>query len=81
MLAAPLVGVVAFTVLYAYLIALRLRVGRLEERAASEALSARTFGLTPPAGQATAAGQATVLPNLDGQARPVGAHGGSASDA
>src|SRR5262245_23493563 len=44
MLAALLVGVVAFTILYAYLVALRLRVGRLEERAASEALSARISG-------------------------------------
>jgi heme exporter protein C len=39
MLTALLVGVVAFTVVYAYLMAVRLRVGRLEERAAREALS------------------------------------------
>jgi heme exporter protein C len=39
MLVALLVGVVAFTLVYAYLIALRLRVGRLEERAVREALS------------------------------------------
>ena len=43
MLAALLVGVVAFTLMYAYLMTLRLRVGRLEERAAREALS-------PPSG-------------------------------
>lgn len=39
MLAALLVAVGAFTLVYAYLMALRLRVGRLEERAAREALS------------------------------------------
>ncbi|MFL5798272.1 MAG: cytochrome c biogenesis protein CcsA [Actinomycetota bacterium] len=36
-----LVAVAAFTVLYAYLLTLRLRVGRLEERALAEALSPR----------------------------------------
>jgi heme exporter protein C len=41
MLAALLVGVAAFTLVYAYLMTLRLRVGRLEERAAREALSPR----------------------------------------
>jgi heme exporter protein C len=39
MLLALLVGVAAFTVTYAYLMTLRLRVGRLEERAAREALT------------------------------------------
>lgn len=39
MLAALLVGVAAFTLVYAYLMTARLRVGRLEERAAREALS------------------------------------------
>ena len=39
MLLALLMGVVAFTVTYAYLVTLRLRVGRLEEREAREALS------------------------------------------
>jgi heme exporter protein C len=34
-------SVVAFTLLYGYLLALRLRVGRLEERAMAEALSPR----------------------------------------
>jgi heme exporter protein C len=34
-------AVVAFTLLYAYLVTLRLRVGRLEERAVAEALSPR----------------------------------------
>jgi heme exporter protein C len=47
MLAALLVAVVAFTILYGYLIALRLRVGRLEERAAGEALSARIASGAP----------------------------------
>jgi heme exporter protein C len=41
MLAALLTGVVAFTLLYLYLMALRLRVGRLEERVLAEALSPR----------------------------------------
>jgi hypothetical protein len=39
--AALVTGVVAFTVLYLYLISLRLRVGRLEERVMAEALSPR----------------------------------------
>jgi heme exporter protein C len=39
MLLTLLVGVAAFTLVYAYLMTLRLRVGRLEERAAREALS------------------------------------------
>jgi heme exporter protein C len=42
MLTALLVAVAAFTVAWAYLVTVRLRVGRLEERAATEALSART---------------------------------------
>ena len=41
MLAALLVGVFAFTLTYLYLMALRLRVGRLEDRAVAEALSPR----------------------------------------
>jgi heme exporter protein C len=41
MLDALLVGVFAFTLLYLYLMALRLRVGRLEERVVAEALSPR----------------------------------------
>jgi len=41
MLAALLVGVFAFTLTYLYLMALRLRVGRLEDRAMAEALSPR----------------------------------------
>jgi heme exporter protein C len=39
MLLALLCGVAAFTITYAYLMTLRLRVGRLEEREAREALS------------------------------------------
>ena len=42
MLVALLAAVVAFTLVWAYLITVRLRVGRLEERAATQALSART---------------------------------------
>ena len=41
MLLALIVGVVAFTVVYAYLMTLRLRTARLEDRAAGEALSPR----------------------------------------
>jgi heme exporter protein C len=41
MLIALLTGVLAFTLVYLYLMALRLRVGRLEERAVAEALSPR----------------------------------------
>ena len=41
MLTALLVAVAAFTVLYLYLMAVRLRIGRLEDRAAAEALSPR----------------------------------------
>jgi heme exporter protein C len=41
MLVALLVGVAAFTLAYAYLMTLRLRVGRLEERATREALAPR----------------------------------------
>lgn len=48
MLAALLVGVLAFTLLYLYLVTLRLRVGRLEERALAEALSPRV-GESPEA--------------------------------
>lgn len=48
MLAALLVAVAAFTIAYAYLVSLRLRVGRLEERAVAEALSPR-LGSPPDA--------------------------------
>ena len=46
MLAALLLGVVAFTLVYLALLVARLRVGRLEERAVAEALSPRLG--TPP---------------------------------
>jgi hypothetical protein len=36
-----MISLTAFTILYAYLMTLRLRVGRLEERALAEALSPR----------------------------------------
>jgi len=45
-------AVVAFTLLYAYIVTLRLRVGRLEERAMAEALSPR---LGPGAGASASA--------------------------
>lgn len=44
MLAALLVGVAAFTVTYLYLVTLRLRVARLEDRALAEALAPRIGG-------------------------------------
>lgn len=44
MLVALLTAVLAFTILYAYLVTLRLRVGRLEDRVVSEALSPRLAG-------------------------------------
>jgi heme exporter protein C len=47
MLAALLVGVAAFTLTFAYLVTLRLRVGRLEDRAAMEALSPRIVAPMP----------------------------------
>ena len=65
MLAALLVAVAAFTLAWAYLITVRLRVGRLEERAATQALSARTGG-RPSDGQ---------LPSV------VGVQGRAGSDA
>lgn len=46
MLAALLIAVAAFTVTYLYLMVLRLRVGRLEERAVAEVLSPRV-GTSP----------------------------------
>ncbi len=87
MLTALLFGVVAFTVLYAYLIALRLRVGRLEERAASQALSARIGdqqrrGARAPARPATApqAPDAATGGELDGKAPPLVTQGRSGAD-
>lgn len=82
MLAALLVGVLAFTLLYLYLVTLRLRVGRLEERALAEALSPRV-GESPEAllrardldaaaaGEAPAAGRAA--PHREGGAADGGA--------
>lgn len=48
MLAALLTGVAAFTLVYLYLLTLRLRVGRLEERVVAEALSPRIGGSVEP---------------------------------
>jgi heme exporter protein C len=59
MLAALLVAVGAFTLLYCYLVALRLRVGRLEERAIGEALSPR-LGAPPSSARVTAPGEEVV---------------------
>jgi heme exporter protein C len=50
MLTTLLVAVAAFTLTWAYLVIVRLRVGRLEERAATQALSVRT-GRRPSDGQ------------------------------
>ena len=47
MLVALLVAVAAFTLVYVYLVTVRLRVGRLEERAAREALSPRIGAVDP----------------------------------
>jgi hypothetical protein len=47
MLVALLVAVAAFTLVYVYLVTVRLRVGRLEERAAREALSPRIGAADP----------------------------------
>jgi len=59
MLTALLVAVGAFTLLYWYLVALRLRVGRLEERAVGEALSPR-LGVPPSGTPATVPGEEVV---------------------
>jgi heme exporter protein C len=89
MLAALLVGVVAFTILYAYLIALRLRVGRLEDRVASQALSARisqrTRGAVPPAPAsdgpvAPPAGAVAPGPATNGKVPPLAVPGRSGAD-
>ena len=91
MLTALLFGVVAFTVVYAYLIALRLRVGRLEERAAGQALSARIGEQSrrgarapgrptaPPAPRAPAS-DGEIDGEIDGDAPPLVAQGRSGAD-
>jgi heme exporter protein C len=63
MLAALLVAVVAFTVAWAHLVTVRLRVGRLEERAATEALSA-------PTGRRPSDGQLPPVVGVQGRAGP-----------
>lgn len=50
------VGVLAFTFLYAYLVVLRLRVGRLEERVVGEALSPRLVVAPPRVREASGGG-------------------------
>jgi hypothetical protein len=62
MLAALLVAVAAFTLVYLYLVALRLRVGRLEDRVVAEALSPRVGRpveelLDEPVGEPLASGE------------------------
>jgi heme exporter protein C len=87
MLVALLVAVAAFTLVFAYLIAVRLRVGRLEERAAVEGLSARISrrGLdgraaSPPRTQGPAASQ-LESPDAGGPGLPpVGVPGRWTSD-
>jgi heme exporter protein C len=65
---APLMGValtvslVAFTVLYLYLMALRLRVGRLEDRVMAEALAPRLEARHRPDQDATETGPTREMP-------------------
>jgi heme exporter protein C len=78
MLAALLIAVGAFTLLYLYLMALRLRVGRLEERALAEALSPVVGPPPPPAPEESPGGgpeeaEPDAQPASD---RPVGAREG-----
>jgi hypothetical protein len=54
-----LVAVGAFSILYCYLVTLRLRVGRLEERALGEALSPR-LAPAPPAPRVGEPGEEVV---------------------
>ena len=58
-----MIGVMAFTVLYAYLVTLRMRVGRLEERAMAEALSPR---LGQPAHELLAAAEGGPMSVAEG---------------
>jgi heme exporter protein C len=65
---APLMGValtvslVAFTVLYLYLMALRLRVGRLEDRVMAEALAPRLEARRRADGGTTGTGSTREMP-------------------
>ena len=72
MLAALLVGVFAFTLLYLYLMTLRLRVGRLEDRLVAEALSPR---VGQSAEQLLAADDPRVAPPHEPQSEEVPARG------
>jgi heme exporter protein C len=54
--AALVVSLVAFTILYLYLMALRLRVGRLEDRVVAEALAPALEQMDRPTGRARDAG-------------------------
>jgi hypothetical protein len=64
--------VFAFTLLYLYLMALRLRVGRLEERVVAEALSPR---VGQPAEALLDADDATPEAPRDVEPEEVSAHG------
>src|SRR5207237_8530061 len=72
MLAALLVGVFAFTLLYLYLMTLRLRVGRLEDRLVAEALCPR---VGQSAGQLVAAADPRVAPPHEPRSEEVPARG------
>ena len=72
MLAALLVGVFAFTLMYLYLMTLRLRVGRLEDRLVAEALSPR---VGQSAEQLLAADDPRVAPPHEPQSEEVPARG------
>ena len=72
MLAALLVGVFAFTLLYLYLMTLRLRVGRLEDRLVAEALSPR---VGQSAEQLLAADDPRVAPPHEPESEEVPARG------
>jgi heme exporter protein C len=60
--AALVVSLVAFTILYLYLMALRLRVGRLEDRVVAEALAPALEQMDRPLGRARDAGPPRDLP-------------------
>lgn len=80
MLTALLLGVGAFTLLYLYLMSLRLRLGRLEERAVAEALSPR-LGRDAGDGSVRRAGDGTEGRAGDGPRRPDAGDGPEAPPA
>jgi heme exporter protein C len=74
MLVALLVGVFAFTLLYVYLVTVRLRVGRLEDRLVAEALSPR-IGQSSESLLAAYDGDDAVTPDVEVEPREVRARG------